>query len=182
MPNDMDSVLVKKAIAGDSEALSRLIDKHKNYAYNLAISIVKDKESAKDITQDSFLKVLENISRFKNESKFSTWLYRIVYNESLRHIREIKKVNLTNIESQEIDRYSDERTSSENKNLDEKLYQAIERLENNERNIVLLFYLGEKSIREINTIIGLSKPNIKVILHRARKKLFDYLKPEYEKI
>jgi RNA polymerase sigma factor (sigma-70 family) len=160
-----------------------LIDKHKNYAYNLAVSIVKDKESAKDITQDSFLKVLENISLFKNESKFSTWLYRIVYNESLQHIREIKKANLTtNIESQEIDRYSDERTSAENTNLDERLYHAIERLENNERNIVLLFYLGEKSVREINAIIGLSKPNIKVILHRARKKLFDYLKLEYEKI
>jgi len=62
----MDSVLVKKAIAGDSEALSTLIDKYKDNAYNLAISIVKDKESAKDITQDSFLKVLENINRFKN--------------------------------------------------------------------------------------------------------------------
>jgi len=180
MPDNMDSVLVKKAIAGDSEALSRLIDKYKNYAYNLAISIVKDKESAKDITQDSFLKVLENISRFKNESRFSTWLYRIVYNESLQHLREIKKANLTNIESQEIDRYSDDCASAGKNSLDEKLYHAIERLENNERNIVLLFYLGEKSIREINTIIGLSKPNIKVILYRARKRLFDDLKIEHE--
>jgi DNA-directed RNA polymerase specialized sigma24 family protein len=50
----MDSVSIKKAIDGDPEALSQLIDKYKNHAYNLAISIVKDKESAKDITQDSF--------------------------------------------------------------------------------------------------------------------------------
>jgi RNA polymerase sigma-70 factor (ECF subfamily) len=177
----MDSVLVKKAIAGDSGALSQLIDKYKDNAYNLAISIVKDKESAKDITQDSLLKVLENIHRFRNESKFSTWLYRIVYNESLQHILKIKKANLTDIESVKIERYYNDIPSVENEYLVGDLYQAIERLETNERHIILLFYLGEKSIKEINTITDLSKSNIKVILHRARKKLYKHLKLEYEK-
>jgi RNA polymerase sigma factor (sigma-70 family) len=177
----MNSVLVKKAIAGDSGALSQLIDKYKDNAYNLAISIVKDKESAKDITQDSLLKVLENINRFRNESKFSTWLYRIVYNESLQHILKIKKANLTDIESVKIEIYSDDIPSAENKYLKVDLYQAIERLETNERHTILLFYLGEKSVKEINAITGLSKPNIKVILHRARKKLYKYLELEYEK-
>ena len=177
----MDSVLVKKAIAGDSGALSQLIDKYKDNAYNLAISIVKDKESAKDITQDSLLKVLQNIHRFRNESKFSTWLYRIVYNESLQHILKIKKANLTDIESVKIEIISDDIPSAENEYLKVDLYQAIERLESNERHIILLFYLGEKSVKEINTITGLSKPNIKVILHRARKKLYKHLKLEYEK-
>lgn len=177
----MDSILVKKAIAGDSRALTQLIDKYKDNAYNLAISIVKDKESAKDITQDSLLKVLENIHRFRNESKFSTWLYRIVYNESLQHILKIKKANLTDIESVKIERYSDDIPSAENEYLKVDLYQAIERLETNEQHIILLFYLGEKSVKEINNITGLSKPNIKVILHRARKKLYKHLKLEYEK-
>ena len=177
----MDSILVKKAIAGDSGALSQLIDKYKDNAYNLAISIVKDKESAKDITQDSLLKVLQNIHRFRNESKFSTWLYRIVYNESLQHILKIKKANLTDIESVKIEIISDDIPSAENEYLKVDLYQAIERLESNERHIILLFYLGEKSVKEINTITGLSKPNIKVILHRARKKLYKHLKLEYEK-
>ncbi len=176
----MDSILVKKAIDGDADALSLLIDKYKNYAYNLAVSIVKNREYARDITQESFLKVLENISRFKNESKFSTWLYRIVYNESLKHNLEIKKTSQTSIESVDTAIYSEDKSSPENENLDEKLYQAIEKLENNERITVTLFYLGDKSIKEINIITGLSKPNIKVILHRARKKLFEYLKPEYE--
>jgi RNA polymerase sigma-70 factor (ECF subfamily) len=178
----MDSVLVKKAIAGDSEALSTLIDKYKDNAYNLAISIVKDKESAKDITQDSFLKVLENINRFKNESKFSTWLYRIVYNESLQYIKKIQKVSMTDIESAKIENYSDGILTTEDRYLDLDMYQAIEKLDKNERNIILLFYLAEKSIREINIITGLSFPNIKVILHRSRKKLYENLKLEYERI
>ena len=178
----MDSVLVKKAIAGDSEALSTLIDKYKDNAYNLAISIVKDKESAKDITQDSFLKVLENINRYKNESKFSTWLYRIVYNESLQYIKKIQKVSMTDIESAKIENYSDGILTTEDRYLDLDMYQAIEKLDKNERNIILLFYLAEKSIREINIITGLSFPNIKVILHRSRKKLYENLKLEYERI
>jgi RNA polymerase sigma factor (sigma-70 family) len=178
----MDSVLVKKATSGDAEALSLLIDKYKNNAYNLAISIVKDKESAKDITQDSFLKVLENIDRFRSESKFSTWLYRIVYNESLQHIHKSKRFFITDIESSKLENYSDITLATEDKYQELDLYQAMENLEENERNIVLLFYLAEKSIKEINTITGLKIPNIKVRLHRARKKLYKSLKQEYGKI
>jgi RNA polymerase sigma-70 factor (ECF subfamily) len=178
----MESVLVKNAIAGDYEALSILINKYKDIAYNLAVSIVKDKESAKDITQDSFLKVLENITRFNNESKFSTWLYRIVYNESLQYIKKIQKISITDIASAKIENYSDEILTTEDQNPDLNLYQAIERLDENERNIILLFYLAEKSIREINTITGLSIHNIKVILHRSRKKLYENLKLEYGRI
>jgi RNA polymerase sigma-70 factor (ECF subfamily) len=175
----MDSVLVKKAIAGDSEALSKLIDKYKNIAYNLAISIVKDKESAKDITQDSFLKVLENLPQFRNESKFSTWLYKIVYNESLQHILKIRKTRLTDIESIKIEGYTDEIPDTGDKYL--FLYQAIERLDDNERNIIVLFYLAEKSIKEIKIITGLTAVNIKVILHRTRRKLYENLKLNYER-
>jgi RNA polymerase sigma-70 factor (ECF subfamily) len=177
----MESVLIKKAVAGDPEALSILIDKYKNIAYNLAISIVRNKEHAKDITQDSFLKVLENIQGFRNESKFSTWLYRIVYNESLRFIRGIKKTNLTDFESPEIENYPDDGPSEEDNYPDVNLDQAIEALNTNERNIILLFYPGEKSIREIHKITGTSIPNIKVILHRTRRKLYEYLKAKHER-
>jgi RNA polymerase sigma factor (sigma-70 family) len=178
----MDPGLVKKAVAGDPEALSILIDKYKNNAYNLSISIVKNKESAKDIVQDSFLKVLENIARFKNESKFSTWLYRIVYNESLKYIQKTNRVSVIDIESVRIENYYDEISAAEDKCLDSDLYQAIESLDENDRNILLLFYLAEKSVKEINTITGLSISNIKVILHRTRKKLFESLKLKYGRI
>jgi len=55
------------------------------------------------------------------------------------------------------------------------LYQTIDQLENDERNIIMLFYLAEKSIKDINSITGLSNSNIKVILHRARKRLYEKL-------
>lgn len=170
----MESQIIKKAIHGDSEALTKLVDKYKDIAYNLALSIVKNKEDAKDITQDSFVKILENINKFRNDSKFSTWLYRIVYNQSVGFVKRENRI-------QSIDYSLLVETSEKNDNQEGKiheLYKAINLLEDTDRNIIMLFYLAEKSIKEIAQITGLSISNVKVILHRARKKLFE--KMNYE--
>ena len=167
----MESKILREAISGDSGALSLLIDKYKDIAFNLALGIVKNREDAKDITQDSFLKVLENIHKFRNESKFTTWFYKIVYNQSIgfmqRRIKmEISDINNSKVHQQkmiaecEVDEY-------------EELYQIIDQLDESERNLIQLFYLGEKSLKEIHQVTNLSISNIKVILHRARKKMFD---------
>ncbi|MFA5752889.1 MAG: sigma-70 family RNA polymerase sigma factor [Bacteroidales bacterium] len=170
----MESQIIKKAISGDSEALTILIDKYKDIAYNLALSIVKNREDARDITQESFLKILENINRFRSDSKFSTWLYRIVYNQSIGYIKRVNRTTMVDY-SGLVD------ISEKNDNQEEKiqdLYKAINLLEVTDRNIIMLFYLAEKSIKEIAQITGFSVGNIKVILHRARKKLFE--KMDYE--
>jgi RNA polymerase sigma factor (sigma-70 family) len=165
----MESQIIKKAIAGDSDALSILINKYKDIAYNLALGIVQNKESAKDITQESFLKVLENICRFRSDSKFSTWLYRIVYNQSIGFVQKVKPLNLLDNELSDSIEHS-ELPESRNDDYSE-LYKAIEMLEETERNVVMLFYLAEKKVKEISQITNLSPSNIKVILHRSRKKL-----------
>lgn len=170
----MESQIIKKAITGDSDALAILIDKYKDIAYNLALSIVKNREDAKDITQDSFLKVLENINRFRSDSKFSTWLYKIVYNQSIGFVNKENRINSVDF-SVLVD------TSIEHENQEDNiqdLYKAINLLDDTDRNVIMLFYLAEKSIKEIVQITGLSVSNIKVILHRARKKLFE--KMDYE--
>jgi RNA polymerase sigma-70 factor (ECF subfamily) len=100
-------------------------------------------------------------------------LYRIVYNQSIGFV---KRENRTN----SVD-YSLLVETSDNYNQEDAiqdLYKAINKLEDTDRNIIMLFYLAEKSIKEIAQITGLSISNIKVILHRARKKLVE--KMEYE--
>jgi RNA polymerase sigma factor (sigma-70 family) len=170
----MESQIIKRAISGDSEALTILVDRYRDIAYNLALSIVKNKEDAKDITQESFLSVLENISRFRNTSKFSTWLYRIVYNQSIGFVKKANRT--TTLDYSVLVETSEKNDDQEDKIQD--LYKAINLLEDTDRNIIMLFYLAEKSIKEIAQITGFSLANIKVILHRARKKLFD--KMDYE--
>lgn len=173
----MESQIIKRAISGDSEALTMLINKYKDVAYNLALSITKNKEYAQDITQNSFLNVLENISRFRSDSKFSTWLYRIVYNQSIGYIKKTNRLNSIKREPAAIVNYPE---SNENKNDDyQELYNAIDSLEDIEKNIIMLFYLAEKPVKEISIITNLSSSNIKVILHRTRKKLKE--KMQYER-
>jgi RNA polymerase sigma factor (sigma-70 family) len=170
----MESRIVKNAISGDIEALTLLINKYKDIAFNLALSIVKNKENAKDITQDSFLKVLENIGRFRSEAKFSTWLYRIVYNQSIGFVNKTKK--MTSIDNEPILIF--ENSYKINDNQEEQLhdlYHAIDLLEDTEKNIILLFYLADKTVKEIAHITDMSISNIKVILYRTRKKLKEKL-------
>ena len=174
----MESRILQKAISGDPEALTLLIDKYKNIAYNLALSIVKNKEDAKDITQDSLLKVLENIHKFRKASKFSTWLYRIVYNQSVGFIANKKQKYIQDYLQLVEPSYHLNFENRESKFPD--MYKAINALDDNDRNIIMLFYLAEKSIKEIVQITGLSISNIKVILHRARKKLYKNLNYENE--
>lgn len=174
----MGSGIIKRAISGDPEALTSLIDKYRDIAYNLAFTIAKNEEDAKDITQDSFLKVLENIHRFRNESKFTTWLYRIVYNQSIRFVKERNTENIINTGFIPTPENPDSEHNVEKEY--SELYKAIDLLEENDRNIILLFYIAEKSIKQIGTITGMSVSNIKVILHRVRKKL--YKKLYYERV
>lgn len=172
----MDSQVLRDAISGDSNALSCLIDKYKDIAFNLAIGIVKNSEDAKDIMQDCFLKVLENIHKFRNESKFSTWLYKIVYNQSIGFVQRKGKLEIGDISNNLIHQHRQENENRIDKY--EELYRAIDQLADSELNLIQLFYLAEKSLKEIHQITGLSVSNIKVTLYRARKKLSEKL--EYE--
>jgi RNA polymerase sigma-70 factor (ECF subfamily) len=169
----MDSQILRDAISGDRDALSSLINKYKDIAFNLAISIVKNQEDAKDIIQESFLKVLENIHKFRNDSKFSTWLYKIVYNQSIGLVQKKGKMEFQDFSKDsiahqmfetdiEIDRYK-------------ALYNAIDQLAEAEYTLIQLYYMAEKSIKDIHQITGMSVSNIKVSLHRARKKLAEKL-------
>jgi len=175
------SEILKKAISGDRNALTILIDKYKDIAFNLAISIVKNEDDAKDIVQDSFLKVLENIQNFRNESKFTTWLYRIVYNLAIQSERKRRKTDsIDNISNILVDNSTESFESYEKNQI---IKSSLDILDENERLIVTLFYLGEKSLKEIKVITAFSVSNIKVILHRCRKKMKANLeKLNYERV
>ncbi len=167
----MESEIIRKAARGDTQALTLLIDQYKDIAYNLALSIVKNPEDARDITQDSFIKVLEKISSFRNDSKFSTWLYRIVYNQSVGFLKTENRTCLLDCETQENKPGYD----NDHEETIQELYRAINTLADTDRNVIMLFYLAEKSVKEMALITGLSQGNIKVILHRARKKIYNIM-------
>jgi RNA polymerase sigma-70 factor (ECF subfamily) len=177
----MESEYIQKVLNGDTQAYRYFIEKYRNMAYSLAISIVKNVPTAEEVTQDAFLSAYKSLRNFEQKAKFSTWLYKIVTNEALKRLRkknfkyadDISELNSS--EYAEINNSILALTEQEQKHY---INLGLERLPPNDSLILRLFYLDERNIKEIIDITGFSKTNIKTILHRARKRLFAILKEE----
>jgi RNA polymerase sigma factor (sigma-70 family) len=163
--------VILRARRGELAALNHLIEKHKDLAFAVANKIVMDRHAAEDITQEAFIKVFLQIGKFRNESRFSTWLFRIVYNEALRHLRREQKQKETIESSGYSAGAQNEAEGNGSEDREKWIPEALEGLAVNEYVVVSLFYLKEKTVNEIHSITGLSPANIKVLLHRARQKL-----------
>lgn len=179
MDKTSDQYYIDKILLGDTNAYTYLINKYKNMAFTIAIKIVKNTEDAEEVAQDSFLKAYEKLASFKGDSKFSTWLYTIVYRNSISKIRK-KKIITTDIDSYILDNHStgvDFPQIESIKKGEQKKYvtEAINKLSETDAFLITLYYMNESSVDEIEQITGLSKSNIKVKLFRARKKMYNEL-------
>lgn len=175
MDKNLDQIYIDKVLQGDTNAFAYLINKYKDMAYTLAIKIVKNHEDAEEVAQDSFLKAFEKLNSFKGNSKFSTWLYTIVYRNSITKIRK-KKVTTSGIDDFVIDNYSEgsefpQLEAIKNGEQQKYVREAIDRLPEKDALLITLFYMNESSVEEIEQITNLTQSNIKVKLFRARKKL-----------
>ena len=175
MDKNSDQIYIDKVLQGDTNAFAYLINKYKDMVYTIAIKIVKSHEDAEEVGQDSFLKAYEKLDSFKGNSKFSTWLYTIVYRNSITKIRK-KKVATSDIDEYVMDNYSEgsefpQLEAIKNGEQQKYVREAIGRLPEKDALLITLFYMNESSIEEIEQITNLTQSNIKVKLFRARKKL-----------
>ncbi|MFN8258207.1 MAG: sigma-70 family RNA polymerase sigma factor [Bacteroidales bacterium] len=178
--NKVDEIrIIEQVKQGDLLAFRLLVDKYKTMAFHIALQVVRNTEDAEEIAQDAFLKSYQSISKFKGESKFSTWLYKIVYNLAISKTRK-KRIEISNIDETEISDFEIAAAYEEYSHLEKEerilqLDQAIKKLKEDESLIISLFYINENSVEEISEITNLGISNVKVKLHRARKKLFQLL-------
>jgi len=173
----MEETYIKRVIGGDAEAFRFLIRKYQHMAFTVAMSVVKDEFIAEEVTQEAFIKAYENLGKFRFQSKFSTWLYRIVVNLAFRQLKKLKKEE-DNYFSASSESYSDEPDGFDTLNKTDRTYyinRVLEILSPKESLALRLFYLDENSVEEVNDITGWSKSNTKVILHRARKNFYTAL-------
>ena len=174
-----DNYYIDKILKGDTNAYASLINKHKDLVFTIAVKILKNKEDDEEIAQDVFIKAFKVLNTFKKESKFSTWLYRIAFNMAVSKTRK-KKLETYNLETEIIENFSideivpdlQELSDEEQKNCIKK---ALKSLPYEENIIITLFYYDDKSIEEISEITNLSASNVKVKLHRIRKKLYSII-------
>lgn len=170
---------IEQVVAGKSNAFSYIVDRHKDKAYNLAFRICGNREEAEEIAQDSFLKAYRSLGGFKMKSSFATWLYRIVYNTAISHVR-IKKKGVLSLEDFPADA-TDFIGNNISEEEAEKEYRsslvnfALQKITEEERGLISFYYYEEMSTEEISDVTGISKSNIKVKLFRARQKMLEII-------
>lgn len=166
----MDEKYIQDVLNGDNNAFRFLIKRYKDIAFTLAMSVVKDEFVAQEVLQIAFVNAFTRLSTFKGNSKFSTWLYRIVINEAFKSVKKQKSEIITFGELQVLSAPETDCISL-NMNSDEQRFyinEVLLKLTSKESLVLRLFYLEENSIEEIAEITGWTVSNIKVLLHRAR--------------
>lgn len=175
-----DIELINQTLNGDQAAYTQLIKRHQRFVFTLAMRFVKTREDAEEVAQDTFVKAYRSLASFQQQSKFTTWLYSVVYTTSMTFLRK-KKLDTSSIDDEETyiqlenSNGSFDNNLAENKSRSYYVNQAISGLLPDDAAIITLFYKGEQSLEEIGTALGMEPNTVKVKLFRARQRLKEKL-------
>jgi RNA polymerase sigma-70 factor (ECF subfamily) len=175
-----DLELIEQTLTGNQSAYGDLVKRHQRFVFTLALRFAKTREDAEEIAQDCFIKAYRSLASFQGSSKFSTWLYSIVYTTAMTFLRK-KRVDTDSIDDEntyiQVANQSSgyDVNSAENKSRSYYLNQAIEQLLPDDATIITLFYKGEQSLEEIGQAMGMEANTVKVKLFRARQRLKEKL-------
>ena len=166
---------IRRVRNGEHAAYAFLVDRYKRMVYSIAWRVLGNQEDAQDVAQEGFIKAYQLLNQFEGKSRFSTWLYTIVYRTALAKAKEVM-VRIFSITEQFKETFTNDYSTPQLALMqtdDEKrsVSRAINSLPKTEALLVILYYIDENSISEIRQITGLSMANIKIKLYRARKKL-----------
>lgn len=186
-----EKLLVSKSKKGDIMAFEQLISAYEKRAYNIAIRMMNNEEDAKDAVQEAFIKIFKSIKGFREESSFSTWIYRIVTNVCLDELRKRKKYAAVSLEFEidsdrgttRVEIGKDEETPEdlyERQEIKELVLKTIESLKDDYKTVVILRDIQGFSYEEIATILSCSLGTIKSRINRARIVLKDKLRAQME--
>ena len=179
--------LVKKAQSGDFEAFSLLIEKYKNKIYNLGLKLSGDRHDAEDILQETFLKAVDNIDKFRGDSSFGTWLYAIAVNAVRALHQSRKKAELRPIEeylpsghgsgddTKELFEWGDPHELLEQKELNKVIDDALAEMPDKYSAPFILRYFEDLSVKEVADSMHLSVAATKSRILRARLALRERL-------
>lgn len=178
----MDEQYIHRVLEGDINSFRFLVSKYRDMSFSIAMSIVKSEIIAEEAVQDAFIKAFQHLETYKSKSKFSTWFYRIVVNESLRKIRK-KKVEFTSID----EKFENINQSAPDSfkylhEIEQKeiINEILNQMPMSESLLLRLYYLEENNIESICEITGLNLSNVKVTLHRARKRFYGILEKSFK--
>jgi len=182
-----DDVLVQQCRHGDSAAMERLIYKYQNRIYNTILKICANPDDAAELTQDTFVKVIENIDKFEGRSSFYTWAFRIAMNLTLNHCKRSSKLTFTSLETERKgndwrpkqilkeflrnDASPDPAIVAQNRELCDLVQKALMKLDDTRRTVIVLRDIEGMNYAQIANVLELELGTVKSRISRARNKL-----------
>lgn len=174
-----DEMLAWQTLNGDLAAYEELVNRYKNQVYAIVFRIIGHAQEAEDLSQEVFLTVYQKIYQFDCSKRFAPWLFRIATNTSISALRKRKKVVMVNFDEAYIapmDHYAsvqggDPHSMFEQRELHREIDEAIMALPENYRVVISLRYQMDLNNQEIAEVLGVSKENVEVKVHRARRAL-----------
>tara|TARA_R110002126_G_scaffold74479_2_gene185736 strand:+ start:339 stop:917 length:579 start_codon:yes stop_codon:yes gene_type:complete len=179
-----DQHYINLIINGDTNAFAILVDRYKDLVYTLTLRMLKNREEAEEVSQDTFIKAYKSMGRFKGDSKFSTWIYRIAYNTSLDRLKKNRKhfndVAIDEFTEHQVKTMDNALSQLENEERNQAIQKCLAQLPSDDAFMLTLYYFEDQSLDEISKVIGLTPNNVKVKLFRSRKKLATIMKAQLE--
>jgi len=184
MSTNQDQIIIDKILNGNTNAFAELVDKYKDLVFTLALRMIKNREEAEEVSQDTFIKTFKSLEKFKGKSKFSTWVYRIAYNTCLDRLKRIKRdyhvVTIDEFTENQIKTIDNALSHMEKDEQKNEIQKCLNLLPSEDSFLLTLFYFEDQSLEEISEVVGLTANNVKVKLFRSRKKLATVLKEQLE--
>lgn len=192
LPDDgmeTDLEMVEAVRAGDATAYRGLVEKYQQRVYQVVYGVVRDREDAAEITQEVFIKAYRNLSGFRGDARFYTWIYRIAMNLAIDHCRKNRRRRTSSFDEAiaardedgtvlELHHSESPHKSLSRKELQEKIYKALDELSEEQREVVLLREVEGLSYKEIADAMEIPEGTVMSRLFYARKRLQMLLKDE----
>lgn len=165
--------IINKARNGDKEAFGLLVNQYQQYAFNLAFRLACNEDDARDIVQDSFIKIWKNMKHYNPKIKFTTWMYKIVSNTGIDHLRSINKRNFVSVDEYynklELTNTDHPETQLNNKETGQLIRLISQTLSEKQKLVFVLRDLHGLNSTEVSDILDLPATSIKSNLFHARK-------------
>lgn len=178
LKNMTEMEILQRVAAGQHSAYGEIFARHRGHAFALAYQYLHNREDAKDIVQDAFIKAFQNLSNFKLDKRFGPWLLTIVRNLSIDFLRRRRRVSSESLPDTLPD--SRPRLSAEGRVLQAEVWSALSRLRPAQREIIFLKDYQGHSYLEIAEILGIPLGTVMSRLHHARKNLIKELRVKHQ--
>jgi RNA polymerase sigma-70 factor (ECF subfamily) len=190
-----DVVLVQQCRQGDSAATERLILKYQNRIYNAILRICANPDDAAELTQDTFVKVIENIDKFEGRSSFYTWAFRIGVNLTLNYCQRSIKLGLKSLDAEDNqddsndkgvlkefltdDSLPDPAVVAQNKELCRLVVKALKKLDDAQRAVIVLRDIEGMNYAQIAEVLDIELGTVRSRLSRARNNLREIMEASF---